>query len=323
MLHFLVRRTIWAGVLFLAVTVVTYVIFFVIPADPAALMAGRQATPEHIERAREYLGLDKPVYQQYVGFLKRLVVDGSLGRSFANRQEVNDIVLRAAPVTASLVFGGMIITLLIAIPIGVLSALRPRSLLDRATTVVTLAGISTPSFFLGLVLAYLVSFRLGVTPISGYCDVFDPATGAQCGGVVDWAYYMALPWTTLALLSAAAYIRFIRSDVMEQLASDHVRTARAKGAGEATVIVRHVLRNSMLVVVTLLGLQIGELLGGAIFIEQVFGLPGLGDTALTGVTNYDLPTTMGVVVFGTLAIIACVWIVDVLYAWIDPRIRLT
>lgn len=322
MLAFLVRRSLWAIVLFLAVTAVTYVIFFIIPANPAALACGKNCDSEEIARVEKFLGLDQPLYVQYYEFMKRLVWDRSLGTSFANRQDVNDIILAAAPVTASLVFGGMILMLLIAIPVGILSALRPRSLIDRVATVFTLIGISLPSFFFGLILAYFISFKLGLTPISGYCDAINPPeTLTDCNGLHKWAYYMILPWVTLAIIGAASYVRFIRADMLDTLGHDYVRTARAKGAPEHIVIRRHVLRNAMLAVVTMLGMDIANLLGGAIFIETVFGLPGLGEVALTGVTTFDLPQTQGVVVFGTVAIIICMWIVDMLYAWIDPRIR--
>ena len=332
MLRYLARRLLWAAMLFIAVTAVTYVIFFMIPANPAQLAAGKAATQERIKEVEHFLGIDRPVYIQYLKFLERLlpvgVSDGvelkqpSLGRSFANRREVNDVVGQAAPVTASLVFGAIIMILMISIPIGVFSALRPRSAVDRAAMVYVLVGISFPSFFLGLVLAYFISFRLGLTPITGYCDVINPSEASQCGGPLDWAHHMILPWATLALVSSATYVRFIRADVMETMNQDYVRTARAKGAPERTVMRSHVLRNAMLPVVTMLGMDIGILLGGAIFIEQVFGLPGLGFVALESIFNFDLPVTQGVVVFGAIAIIFFNLIVDILYAWIDPRIRL-
>jgi peptide/nickel transport system permease protein len=332
MLSYLARRFLWALMLFLAVTLVTYVIFFMIPANPAQLAAGKSATAERIAEVEKFLGLNEPIYIQYLKFLERLspvgVSDGlelktpSLGRSFANRQEVNGTILQAAPVTASLVFGAIIIILTVSIPIGVLSALRPRSLVDRAAMMYVLVGISLPSFWIGLVLAYLVSFKLGLTPITGYCDAVNPSDAAQCGGVADWAHHMVLPWATLALVQAGTYVRFVRADVMETMNQDYVRTARAKGAPEHLVMRSHILRNAMLPVVTILGMDIGLLLGGSIFIETVFALPGLGLIALESINNFDLPLTQGVVVFGALAIIVFNLIVDILYAWIDPRIRL-
>jgi peptide/nickel transport system permease protein len=323
MFQYLARRLLWAIMLFLAVTLVTYVIFYVIPANPAQLAAGKAATPEKIREVEAFLGLDDPVYIQYAKFLKRLVVDRSLGHSFINRQSVNDTILRAAPVTASLVFGTMILTLLAAIPIGIFSALRPRSLIDRAAMVYVLIGISLPSFWIGLILSYVIGFRLGLTPIAGYCDFFNPSEAAQCGGPAQWAYHMILPWLTLAIVSAGTYVRFVRADVMETMNQDYVRTARAKGAPERQVMRSHILRNAMLPVVTMVGMDIGLLLGGAIFTETVFGLPGLGLIAIESITNFDLPVTQGVVVFGAIAIIVFNLVVDILYAWIDPRIRLT
>ena len=321
MFRYLVRRLLWAAVLFVAVTFVSYVVFFLIPANPAQLAAGKAATPEKIREVERYLGLDRPVHVQYARFMERLVVDRSLGTSFATRQDVNEIVLRAAPVTASLVFGGALLWLAVAIPIGILSALRPRSLLDRSTMVLVLIGISAHPVWIGLILAYVFAFKLGWFPIAGYCDVVDPST--DCGGPAQWAYHMVLPWATFACLFAASYTRFIRASVTETLNEDFVRTARAKGAPERRVMRSHVLRNAMLTIVTILGLDIGIALGGAIFTETVFGLPGLGQTVIGSIASFDLPVTQGVIVFGTLCIIATNLIVDLVYAWVDPRIRLT
>jgi len=320
MLQYLVRRLLWAAVLFLAVTVVTYVIFFIIPANPAQQAAGKAATTEKIEQVEKFLGLDQPVYVQYYRFMKRLIVDQSLGRSFATRQDVNDIIFDAAPITASLVFGGVFFWMLLAVPIGILSALRPRSLLDRASMTFVLIGISAHPVWIGLIFVYFFSFKWQITPISGYCDIVNGSTG--CGGPIDWAYHMALPWATFAILFAATYVRMIRANVMETLNEDYVRTARAKGAPESQVIRSHVLRNSMLAVVTMLGMDIGLALGGAVFTETVYGLPGLGRVAIESINNFDLPITQGVVVFGTFSIIVFNLFVDLFYAWIDPRIRL-
>jgi peptide/nickel transport system permease protein len=323
MFRYLIRRLLWAMVLFLAVTMVTYVIFYLVPADPARLAAGQSATPDRVREVEKFLGLDQPVYIQYFNFLKRLVLEGSLGESFINRQSVNGEILRAAPITASLVFGGMIMVLLVAVPLGILSALKPRSLLDRAAMTYVLIGISLPSFWIGLVLSYVIGYRLGLTPIAGYCEVVSVPEAAVCGGVVDWAYRMILPWATLSIVVAGTYVRFVRAEVMETMNQDYVRTARAKGAPERQVMRSHILRNAMLPVVTMIGMDIGLLLGGSIFIETVFGLPGLGRTAFEAIGNYDMPTLQGVVIFGAIAIIIFTLIVDLLYAWIDPRIRLT
>ena len=323
MFRYLIRRLLWAVVLFLAVTIVTYVIFFLVPANPARLAAGQSATPDRVREVEAFLGLDQPVHVQYYRFLKRIVLEGSLGESFTNRQSVNGEIFRAAPITASLVFGGIILVLLVSIPLGILSALKPRSLLDRAAMTYVLIGISLPSFWIGLVLSYLVGYKLGWTPIAGYCEVVSVPEAAVCGGLADWAYRMVLPWTTLAIVVAGTYVRFVRAEVMETMNQDYVRTARAKGAPEHQVMRAHILRNAMLPIVTIIGLDIGILLGGSIFIETVFGLPGLGRTAFEAIGNYDMPTLQGVVIFGAIAIIVFTLIVDLLYAWIDPRIRLT
>jgi peptide/nickel transport system permease protein len=321
MVRYLIRRILWAIVLFLATTVVTYVIFFIIPADPASLVCGKNCDAQEVARTAKFLGTDQPVYVQYARFMKRLVWEHSLGRSFATRQDVNTIVGKAAPVTASLVFGGVIFWMMLAVPVGVLSALKPRSLLDRAAMIFVLVGISAHPVWIGLILAYTFGFKLGLTPITGYCDAINPDT--ECGGVVQWAYHLILPWATFMLLFAAQYVRMIRAQVMETLNEDYVRTARAKGAPEWLVMRSHVLRNAMLAVVTMLGMDIGIALGGAIFTESVFGLPGLGKVAIESITSFDLPITQGVVVFGTISIIVFNLFVDVLYAWIDPRIRLS
>jgi peptide/nickel transport system permease protein len=211
--------------------------------------------------------------------------------------------------------------MLIALPVGILSALKPRSLLDRTAMVFVLIGISAHPVWIGLILAYVVGFKLGWTPITGYCDFINPAT--DCGGPVQWAYHLILPWITFAVLFAALYVRMIRANVMEASNEDYVRTARAKGAPEHVVIRSHILRNALLPVVTMLGMDIGVALGGAIFTETIFSLPGLGQTALNSIQTFDLSVTLGIVVFATLAIIVFNLIIDLLYAVIDPRIRLT
>jgi len=321
MFRYLVRRILWAVVLFVAVTMVSFVIFFIVPVEPARLIAGPQAPPDAVERAKKAYHLDDPVWKQYLRFMKTLVVDGSLGKSLATRQEVNDVVRAAAPVTISLVIGGAILWMLVAVPIGILSALRPRSLIDRAAMVFVLIGISAHPVWIGLILSYFIGYKLQLTPLGGYCDLINPST--DCGGPVDWFHSMILPWITFMLLFAALYVRMIRANVLETLNEDYVRTARAKGAPESQVMRSHVLRNALLPVVTMLGMDIGLALGGAIFTETVFGLPGLGKVAVEALTGFDLPIVMGITVFATLAIIVFNLAVDLLYAVIDPRIRLT
>jgi peptide/nickel transport system permease protein len=319
-IRYLIRRVLWAIMLFFAVTIVSYILFFIIPADPARQFAGKGATSATVAQAKKYLGLDKPIYEQYYVFVKRLVVHQDLGHSWYNREGVNRIIKDAAPVTASLVFGGAFFWMLLALPVGILSALRPRSLLDRASMTFVLIGISAHPIWIGLIFAYFIGYKWGITPITNYADFFNPPPG-QPGGPVQWAYHMILPWMTFMILFAALYVRMIRANVIETLNEDYVRTARAKGAPESKVMRSHVLRNAMLPVVTMLGMDIGLALGGAIFTETVYSLPGLGRTAVQALNNYDIPTVQGVIVFATIIIVFNL-VVDLLYAWVDPRIRL-
>jgi peptide/nickel transport system permease protein len=275
-------------------------------------------------QATRKLGLDKPMTVQYYRFLRQLVVHQDLGESFATSQSVNQRIKEAAPVTASLVFGGAILWMIIGLSVGIFSALKPRSLTDRFAMIFVLIGVSAHPVWIGLILEYVFGVRLGWTPIANYANFFGaPADSGQPGGPWQWFYHLILPWCTFALLFAALYVRMIRANVMETLNEDFVRTARAKGAPERQVLTAHVLRNALLPVVTMLGMDIGISLGGAIFTETVFQLPGLGQTAIIGINNQDLAIVQGVIVFATVAIIVFNLLVDLLYAWIDPRIRLT
>ena len=322
MLRYMIRRLLWAVVLFLAVTIVSYVLFFIIPADPAKQACGQACTQVDVERVRHFLHLDRPIYEQYRFFLQNLVLHQDLGRSYFNRESVNSLVADAAPVTASLVFGGAVLWMLIAVPLGILSALRPRSVLDRASMTFVLIGISAHPVWIGLIFAYFIGYKWGITPITGYADMFNPPPG-QPGGPAQWAYHMILPWMTFAILFAALYVRMIRANVLDTMNEDYVRTARAKGAPEVVVMRSHILRNALLPIITMLGMDIGLALGGAVFTESIYSLPGLGRTAIGALNNYDTPTVQGIIVFSTVAIIVFNLIVDLLYAWVDPRIRLS
>src|SRR6266511_3007949 len=206
MFRYLVRRTLWAALLFLAVTFVTFVIFFMTPASPArSVCGGEQATGRCIDAATKHLGLDEPVYVQYYKFLKRLVVDRSLGYSFKTEQPVNFIIGQAAPVTASLVFGGALLWLLIGLIVGIYSAVRPRSLMDRIAMIFVLIGVSAHPIWIGLIFSYFFGFKWKVTPIAGYADFFNPPPG-EPGGPWEWFHHMILPWCTFAILFAALYV---------------------------------------------------------------------------------------------------------------------
>jgi peptide/nickel transport system permease protein len=326
---YLLRRTLWALAVFVAVTLGTYVTFFVIAERSPQAVQGLGGRRQQIQRAAHLRRLDKPVLVQYASYLKG-IAHGSLGQADSTRRSVNDVVLRAVPVTASLLLGGILIWITVALVVGVHSALRPRSLLDRFAMVGVLIGISAHPVWIGLVLGYLLGYKAHVFPITGYCDFFDPAPG-RCGGPVEWIWHLLLPCFTLAVFFAAIYVRMVRANVIEALDEDWVRTARAKGAGEWHVIRHHVLRNALLPVVTMLGMDIGLALGSAAFVEVVFGLPGVGRVAIENLSlvravetgNYaplDLPIIAGVVVVMTAAIILANLAADLLYSWFDPRI---
>ncbi len=323
MATFIIRRLLWAVFLFFAATIVTYLIFYVIPADPAALAAGKAATQAEVAKVRHFMHLDQPIWEQYLRFLWNIIGHQSLGTSFVNRQSVNHIIGQDAPVTSSLVFGGAVFWLSLSIPVGVLSALRPRSVMDRVSMTFVLIGISAHPVWIGLILSYVFGYKLGLTPIADYCNFFGGTPGATCSGPVQWAYHLILPWVTFMVLFAALYVRLVRASVMETMSEDYVRTARAKGASERRVMIQHVLRNSMLPVVTILGMDIGLALGGAIFTESIFQLPGLGRELISANNNDDLPLITGIVVFATIAVIFFNMLVDVAYAFLDPRIRAT
>ena len=250
----------------------------------------------------------------------KLVVHQDLGKSYTNRQSVNETVMNAAPVTASLVFGGAILWLLIAVPVGVLSALRPRSLLDRTSMVFVLIGISAHPVWIGLILAYTVGFKLGWAPITGYCDFFNPST--DCGGPAQWAWHMMLPWITFAVLFAALYVRMIRASVLDTSNEDYVRTARAKGAPEWVVIRSHILRNALLPVVTLLGLDLGAHSAERSSRRRCSRCRDWGRPHWRRSRTSTYRPSRGSLSFATISIVTINLIVDLLYVVIDPRIRL-
>ena len=322
MATYVIRRIFWAFFLFIVATIITYIIFYIIPTDPAELAAGKASTPEIVAHIRHNLHLDLPIYQQYWLFLWNILRHASLGYSFRYGTSVRWVIAQDAPITASLVFGGAFFWLLLAVPTGILSSLRPRSVLDRTSMVFVLIGISAPAVWIGLILAYVFGFKLGWTPIADYCNFFPSHQTGVCSGPGRWAYHLILPWLTFMFLFAAVYTRFIRASMMETMSEDYVRTAKAKGASPARVLIQHVMRNSLLPIVTMLGMDISIGLGGAVFTETVFNLHGLGQDLVSSANNDDLPVVVGIVVFVTIAVIIFNFLVDLAYAWLDPRIRL-
>jgi peptide/nickel transport system permease protein len=316
MLVFVVRRLVWAVLLVAVITLITFVIFLAIPNQ----VGSRQGlVAPNLQAQWNLQGHSLP--SQYVTFLDHVARHGDLGSSIRQPLTVRAILTGALPVTLSLVIGGTLLWLLIAFPIGLLSALRPRSLIDKGLMILVLVGVSAHPVWLGLMLSYFFGFKWHVFPIAGYCDLHYSST-KLCGGPRYWAFHMILPWITFALLFAALYARMIRASVLEALEEDYVRTARAKGAGTWRVLRRHVLRNAILPVISMLGMDVGLAFGGAIFIETVFDLPGMGQVLYRALTSNDQPVIMGVALVVGVGVALANLTADLLNCWIDPRVRL-
>jgi peptide/nickel transport system permease protein len=313
-----VRRLLWGVVLLVVVSALTFLIFTTFPsADPAALRAGRQATPELIAQIRHTLGLDQPVYVQYWRYLKGLVLHFDLGYSYQNDVSVRSALLQRLPVTISLTVGAFVIWMLVAIPIGVISALRRKSLLDRATMGGALVAISAPVYWLGLLALFLFSNDIGLVHLLPGAGTYTPFSQNPW----HWFTSLLMPWCVLAAAFAAFYARMVRGNLIDVLGEDYIRTARAKGLSGRRIIVRHALRSALTPIVTMAGLDVGILLGGAILTETVFNIPGVGRYAYDAIVNSDLPTIQGTVLFGAFFIISANLFVDIVYAFLDPRVR--
>jgi peptide/nickel transport system permease protein len=307
--------------LLILVSAVTFVIFNVFPStDPAALRAGRQPTPEVIERIRQDLGLDDPVYVQFGRYIWDVMAHQDFGRSYVANVEVLDQIRRNLPATISLTIGGVIVWLTFGLSVGIISAIKHRSLLDRTAIGLSLIAISAPVYWLGLVALYLFApddFGVFSLEFLGQQGSYVPISDDP----VKWFQSLVLPWFVLATAFAAVYARLLRGSLLDVMGEDYIRTARAKGLAERTVIMRHGVRSAITPVVTVLGLDIGILLGGAILTESVFNIPGVGRLAYDAIVRGDLPIVQGTVLFGAFFIIIMNLIVDILYAFLDPRVR--
>ncbi|MEX0832354.1 MAG: ABC transporter permease [Actinomycetota bacterium] len=319
--RYLIRRFLFLALVLVVTSGVTFVIFLKLPpGDPARRATGRQTTPQTLEAARHALGLDQPWYVQYGRFAKGLVpwpgffLNEDVYFSYANNIPVKTEIAKRLPITATLTIGGAILWLLMGIPIGIASAVRRGTWVDRSSMLFALIGVSAPTFFLGFVLLDLFHYRLPLFPGSGI-----PPGTSMVEAMIQGRFW--LPWIALAVTSAAFYARMVRGNMLEAMSEDYVRTARAKGLSERRVIYRHALRASLTPVITLLGLDVGLLLGGAILTEVVFGLPGLGMYALQSLTSNDFPVTMGITILAAIFILVSNLIVDVVYAVLDPRVR--
>ncbi|MEP6908810.1 MAG: ABC transporter permease [Actinomycetota bacterium] len=318
MLAFLAGRLLWAVLLVGVIITITFALFIAIP--PNAPGSNRQGQVAPNLQTQFKLG-HKSMPRQYVLFLDRLVRHGDLGRSLRQPRSVRTIIRTSLPVTTSLVIGGTVFWLLLAFPIGMLSALRPRSALDKGLMFFVLIGVSVHPIALGLMLSYLLGFRLHLFPVAGYCDlVYDPKSPNLCGGPRFWAYHMVLPWFTFALLFAALYARMIRAGILEVLSEDYVRTAWAKGAGRWRVLRRHVLKNALLPVISMLGMDLALAFGGTVFIETAYGLPGMGQVLFRALTSSDLPVIMGEILIVSIAVTIGNTLADIVYCAVDPRL---
>ncbi|WP_029137217.1 ABC transporter permease [Nakamurella lactea] len=321
MIRFVIRRILTGAIVVWLISLVVFAIFFIAPPNVAFLLLGRFAASDQqlVATVTAQLGLDQPIVVQYWHFLTRLV-HGDLGYSYYSHQPVTTLIGQALPVTASLAIGAAIIWVVSGVLIGVLSATRPRSFLDRLSTLFALIGLSFPTFVLGLLLLYLLFYKLHLAgvdffPGGGYVPLTqDPW---------QWFVHLILPWITLAVASMAVYVRLTRGQMLEVLGEDYIRTARSKGLSERRVIFRHGLRAALVPIVTQFGIDVATLLGGAIVTEQVFGLNGLGKMSVTAVTNQDEPVIIAVVLLASVFVVVANIVVDVLYAVLDPRVRLS
>ncbi|WP_328942690.1 ABC transporter permease [Streptomyces sp. NBC_00250] len=329
MTRFVLKRLAGAVLVLLALSVLVYALFYLAPGDPARLACGERCNPQQIAQVREQLGLNDSMFVQYLHFLQGIFAGRDystgtsvvhcdapcLGLSYQSDQQVTQLVLERLPATASLTLGAMVIWLVVGVGTGLLSALRRGGPTERLLTLLTLAGTGTPVFILGLLLLMAVCAYLQWLPFPGYVPLGENPE--------QWAWNMLLPWLTLGFFESAKYARLTRSSTLETLAEDHIRTFRAYGVGERSVVTRHALRGAVPPVIAVSAVDLGSMFGGAVLTESLFGIPGLGKTLIDGVRSIDLPVVVGVVmVTGTFVVLANV-LADLLYAAADRRVVLT
>jgi peptide/nickel transport system permease protein len=304
-LRYLALRLLQSAGILLGVAVVTFALLFLVPADPARQIAGRSATREAVESVRHELGLDRPLYVQLGTYLAHLA-RGDLGRSYVQRTDVTTLLLSRLPATLWLLLGALVAELAIGLPAGIVAAVRRGSAVDRSVMVLSFVGVSIPQFVLGIILLYVFAARLGWFPIGGY------------GGL----QHLVLPALTLGILGGGWYGRMMRSSMVEVLGQDYVRTARAKGAGERRVVLVHALRNAILPILAMVGIDIGTFLSGAVVVESVYGWPGIGQLTWQAIQQIDIPVIMAVTLLAAVGIVLANLLVDLIAPWVDPRIRL-
>ncbi|WP_433127139.1 ABC transporter permease [Micromonospora sp. CA-240977] len=327
MARFLIKRLFSATLTLFAVSVLTFLMFFALPRDPVSSICSKNCNPERLERVRDDLGLNDPLVSQYAGYMKGIVTGRDLGSaqggrcdapclgwSYVTNEAVSDTIGRVLPVTLSIVIPAAILWLLLGVGLGMVSALRRGTWLDRAAIGFSLTGASLQLYFVGAVLLLVFVYNLRLLPVPSYTSLLDnPA---------KWASGLVLAWVALAFLFSAIYARLSRAQMLETLSEDFVRTARAKGLAKRTVYGRHALRAAITPVVTIAGLDVGGALGGTVITETTFGIQGLGRTAVDAVRSGDLPTIMATVLIAAVFVVLANVLVDLLYAAIDPRVRL-
>lgn len=326
MVWFVIRRLLATVLVMLALSLAVYLIFYALPSDPARLGCGKPCTPDRLDQARHFMQLDQSTMQQYLQFLKGIVAgrtfgEGSaaiqcnapcFGYSFPLARPVTTLIMTRLPITASIAIGAAILWLVAGVTLGVGAALRRGKLFDRVAVGFALIGVASPSFLVGLLAILVFGFWLNMVPVNGYV----PLTESP----LDWAWHLVLPWLVLAALSAASYIRLTRAQMLEEMNLDHITTARAKGAGEARVVFLHGLRGVLVPIVTIFGLDLGGLLGGAILTEKVFSMQGLGELLISAVGQLDVAVVVGVTLFSAFLVILANLVVDVLHGVLDPRV---
>lgn len=310
----------------LIISLICYAIFYLLPANPAQLSCGRPCTPDRLAQAEAFMGYDAPWWKQFLAFIGGIVGGRTFGAgqaaiecsapcfgySFRLNAPVTELILDRFPVTFSITVGAAVLWLILGVGTGVISALRRGSVVDRGLTSLSIAGVSAPSYLVGLLGIFLFGFTLNMVPVSGYV----PFTESP----IDWLWHLILPWLVLAFLNAAIYTRLTRGQMLEVMGEDYIRTARAKGLSERRTIGRHALRNVLIPVITVFGLDLGSLLGGAVITERVFSMQGLGALLLDAVGALDLQVLVGVTLFSAFLIIVANFIVDIVYGVLDPRI---
>jgi peptide/nickel transport system permease protein len=318
MTRYIIRRILWGVVVLVLVAALTFVLFRILPtADPARLRAGRSPSPKVIAEVRHNLGLDKPLITQFWIYIRNLFLHFDLGYSYYSGASVRGLIFDRLPATISLAVGAAVLWLAIGLPVGIISALKRRSRLDRASMGTALVLLSAPEYWLGLIVLYLFAADIG------RLKVF-PGAGSYVALSSDpskWFTSLLLPWLVLAAGFAAVYARLMRASLIETMSEDYIRTARAKGLNERRVVVRHGVRAAINPIVTIFALDLGTLLGGAILIETVFDIPGVGRLSYDAITHADFPIIQGTVLLVALFIVVANILADIAYAFLDPRVR--